>query len=287
MNRPKIPINTKRELFIEAGFRCSINKCNHESGLEIHHIDSNPQNNDIQNLLLVCGTHHNNIHSGLIDKKTCKILKNNLRESIGDNLFQTTKHLPNRRKYKEYVADLLSKNPIELKAMIIGPLFLHPEWFINKRIQKLRGVSFTKHLIDYLNFNVKKPNSDIRIIVRNSIRYSSAIRPLISSNEELMLLKRAMYSNLESLSKMLHQYNSFSFACFDPGYYQGIIISENECCKYHRNEEDTQINGGYIFYDPQTLEFENNRFDEIFDSNFRGIDKELEELEKFIKRLRI
>lgn len=57
-NRKNIPRDIERQIYIEAGYRCSISKCEHEIGLEIHHIDGNKDNYSPENLLLLCAVHH-------------------------------------------------------------------------------------------------------------------------------------------------------------------------------------------------------------------------------------
>jgi tetratricopeptide (TPR) repeat protein len=56
--RPPIPAGTIALLQTETGGRCAIPKCEF-SGQEFHHIDGNPSNNLFENLIYLCGSHHN------------------------------------------------------------------------------------------------------------------------------------------------------------------------------------------------------------------------------------
>jgi hypothetical protein len=74
--RIPIPQSVKRQLLIEAGFKCSIPNCPIQvPTIHFHHIDENPSNNDISNILILCPTHHQMVTSGSIDKTSCELLK--------------------------------------------------------------------------------------------------------------------------------------------------------------------------------------------------------------------
>ena len=70
-DRLHIVIDIKRKLIIETGNKCSMPHCSHETGLEIHHIDENPANNNFNNLLLLCAVHHAQATKGYLDKTPC------------------------------------------------------------------------------------------------------------------------------------------------------------------------------------------------------------------------
>ncbi|HTT75681.1 MAG TPA: HNH endonuclease signature motif containing protein [Candidatus Binataceae bacterium] len=76
--RVKVPVPIRRRLFIEVGYRCSVPRCSAEAALEIHHIDGNPSNNDILNLLVLCANHHTQATKGDIDRLACIEIKRQL-----------------------------------------------------------------------------------------------------------------------------------------------------------------------------------------------------------------
>src|SRR2546425_6246298 len=51
--RPKIPRNTEAQVFFDADRRCCICR-ERKPSLQLHHIDSNPANNSLENLAVVC-----------------------------------------------------------------------------------------------------------------------------------------------------------------------------------------------------------------------------------------
>lgn len=78
--RIPLPADLKRQLLIECGFKCSMNRCDREISLEFHHIDANPANNSQDNIIVFCSIHHHLADIGKIDRKTCVFLKTSLQE---------------------------------------------------------------------------------------------------------------------------------------------------------------------------------------------------------------
>ncbi|NOR84749.1 hypothetical protein GQ473_01390, partial [archaeon] len=54
--RIPIPGKLKTQIFERAGHRCQ--KCGRDTTPQIHHIDKNPSNNHLSNLIVLCPTHH-------------------------------------------------------------------------------------------------------------------------------------------------------------------------------------------------------------------------------------
>ncbi|MBS3131516.1 HNH endonuclease [Candidatus Woesearchaeota archaeon] len=63
--RVPIPENIKNKVYDRAADKCQL--CAHR-GLHIHHIDGNPSNNRITNLILLCPNHHAEADKGLSSK---------------------------------------------------------------------------------------------------------------------------------------------------------------------------------------------------------------------------
>jgi hypothetical protein len=74
-NRPHIPADIKRKIKVEASHECTVKNCNEYEYLEIHHIDENRDNNNFDNLILLCVKHHKMAHAKRIDRKSLKEYK--------------------------------------------------------------------------------------------------------------------------------------------------------------------------------------------------------------------
>jgi hypothetical protein len=60
--RVAIPVSVKREVLIEASYRCAVPRCLDAIAIDVHHIDGNPANNDQSNLIALCPTCHAAFH---------------------------------------------------------------------------------------------------------------------------------------------------------------------------------------------------------------------------------
>lgn len=77
-NRPAMPEETKRQVLVEAGHRCSVARCSSDAAVEIHHIDYDPSNHDPANLLVMCPNHHTQATNRRIDRLACLMYKQQL-----------------------------------------------------------------------------------------------------------------------------------------------------------------------------------------------------------------
>jgi hypothetical protein len=62
MTRVPIPAAVRREILIEASYRCAVPRCMTPLAIDVHHIDENPANNDPSNLIALCPTCHSAFH---------------------------------------------------------------------------------------------------------------------------------------------------------------------------------------------------------------------------------
>lgn len=68
--RKPIPDTLKNKVYDNAGDKCQM--CGKKGNLKIHHIDANPGNNNITNLILLCGNCHDDAHHGVTPKVRLK-----------------------------------------------------------------------------------------------------------------------------------------------------------------------------------------------------------------------
>ncbi|MFH1770327.1 MAG: hypothetical protein ABH828_02100 [archaeon] len=72
-NRIPISKKEKNKVYDIANNRCQA--CGKVARLKIHHIDEDPSNNNLSNLILLCGNHHDDAHSGSLPKWRLKDLR--------------------------------------------------------------------------------------------------------------------------------------------------------------------------------------------------------------------
>lgn len=91
--RPSIPAAIRRAVEVESGHACAVNRCGEHTYLEIHHINEDREDNQIQNLVLLCDKHHKMAHAGVIDRKALYEYKSLLKSSYNKTLTERVERL--------------------------------------------------------------------------------------------------------------------------------------------------------------------------------------------------
>ena len=81
-SRTHIPNEIQRELMIRSGYKCSMTNCPVTNPLEFHHINGDPRDNRIENLIVLCSNHHGMATEGIIDRKACVELTKRLSDKV-------------------------------------------------------------------------------------------------------------------------------------------------------------------------------------------------------------
>ena len=107
MEEKTIPIATRRALILRANFKCEYVDSDCNGALGAHHIDENPDNNELSNLLLLCNAHHKKEHA----KLNLRNLSRKEKKRIWDRQRYLRIH-PNSKAYgKNRLSSLLSTWP--------------------------------------------------------------------------------------------------------------------------------------------------------------------------------
>lgn len=78
--RIQIPLAVKREVLIEACYRCAVPLCRESITIDVHHIDGDASNNDTANLVVLCPTCHAAFHRKKYSVEAIKFWKLLLRQ---------------------------------------------------------------------------------------------------------------------------------------------------------------------------------------------------------------
>src|SRR4051812_16816955 len=73
--RSAIPSAVKREIMIEASYRCAVPRCLEALAIDVHHIDENSSNNEPSNLIALCPTCHAAFHRKTYSVEAIKFWK--------------------------------------------------------------------------------------------------------------------------------------------------------------------------------------------------------------------
>lgn len=70
-------------MLVECGHKCSIHNCFVMQNLEAHHINGDPSDNRMENIIMYCPTHHTMADRGIIDRKASRKYKELLHNQNG------------------------------------------------------------------------------------------------------------------------------------------------------------------------------------------------------------
>lgn len=75
--RSHVPMAMRGQVLCESGYRCSIPGCPRQDGLELHHINGDPDDQRPANLLVLCSMHHclTRVRGSKLHPKACRELK--------------------------------------------------------------------------------------------------------------------------------------------------------------------------------------------------------------------
>lgn len=188
-----------------------------------------------------------------------------------------------RKKFNDAVIHTLQSNPMLLRAIIVGPHFLHPDWIMQRRLERESRESSSLSLRVYLEESIHHCNRDVRLIIRNSPRYLKILKDLVRPDEvhDLVHDMTLALHNMLSLRSPL----CVTFCHTKTGYYHQMVATDKSCFIGTRKGEYSPIEYGYELKDKKAIEMELMRFDGIFDEHFRGNHAELKFLERYITSL--
>jgi hypothetical protein len=96
--RIRIPTPLRRVMLVECGHKCTIHNCPQMQNLEAHHINGDPSDNRMDNLIMLCPTHHTMGDRGIIDKISFKMYKEKLdpQQSKAEQILLNTEFIKNQ-----------------------------------------------------------------------------------------------------------------------------------------------------------------------------------------------
>jgi hypothetical protein len=266
---------------LEAGYKCSMLRCTHEHGLDIHHIDLDPSNNSFDNLIVLCAVHHRMATEGKSDKKPCRTLKEiSVQQPIAGPA--AVEELSSRKEYVETALSLLRGTHKTYRATVVGPLFLHPAWYVQRRAKSAQLPDYESEVHRFISARPARTH-DIRLILRNCDRYRDKVDQFVRKEE------RSFFRDclLKAIEEMWGQNGERGpdLCCVDTGYLRVELIFDNGMIASHRGGPKSPISGGQLWRDPEVIRNERARFDAVFDGSSRGQASELDELRNFVVNL--
>ena len=193
------------------------------------------------------------------------------------------KDLRSRRELIQASTGLLTAPTRSYRASIVGPMFLHPHWYMERRDKKVSYPNYDSILLRHIRqFGAERTN-EIRFIFTNSERYRAKIEAYIEPSERL----RFQTDLLKAIDSTwgLNGERGPDLCCVHPGFLHIQILFDNAVIITNRPSQMVPTAGGILSYSQDVIERERALFDNVFDSCSGGQHAELNKLRTHVENL--
>ncbi len=202
---------------------------------------------------------------------------------ISQTSIEEYKELQSRRDLVEAALKLLQRPTKAYRASIIGPLFLHPDWYKERRNRKSQLPDYDSALGRHILKYGKERNHDIRLMLTFSDRYRAKISEYIQPNER----QRFQEEMLKAVDDLWGENGDCGpdICCVHPGFIHIQMIFDSAVITTYRASQLTPTGGGLFSSSPDAIIRERAQFDTIFDTSSQGQSLELAKLHDKIKNI--
>lgn len=191
--------------------------------------------------------------------------------------------LRSRRELVQASLGLLTKPTQSYRSAIVGPLFLHPIWYRERRNRKVQLPDYDEKLAEYIMNWGRERTHNIRLIFTFSERYKAKVETYVKQQERAKFQEETLAA-IELLWGSLGEKGP-DLCCVHPGFLHIQTIFDDALIATYRPSQLTPTAGGYLSYSSDVVRRERSRFDTIFDASSQGQEQELETLRSKIKSL--
>lgn len=191
------------------------------------------------------------------------------------------RRLGSRREYVLACMDLL-RSTKTYRATVVGPLFLHPIWYSERRAERRQLPDYERSVYDFVIRHCATRNSDVRIILRNTARYLAKVDELVKRQER----SRFKADVLDRIDEVWGDgTRGPDLCCHETGHMRVEIIFDGAFIESYRPGPNAPLAGGRLSADIDEIADARARFDEVFDGSSRGQLAEINKLKAFVREL--
>jgi hypothetical protein len=197
-NRPSLPADIRRSVEVEAGHKCSIKECNEHTYLEIHHINENREDNQLENLILLCTKHHKMAHKKVIDRKALKKYKSLLETEKSFQKKYNSTFQPEENEYYGFLdyLEIINKRTEEIKSILTHYRERQKTYnnLIDNTVDKVLTINASMHKISKEQ-SAKEMKKIFQLFSNDTNKYSEFL------NSQLKILSESRQDLFHSIPK--------------------------------------------------------------------------------------
>lgn len=236
-----------------------------------------------QHVVNLCDVHFGHQAQGIIDPPYLAMI---LRQRLHQILCQDSeRRLESRRDFVETLRHHLETDPEWYRAQLVGPFFLLPDWLVARREQASPYFNVDSLTRSFIDERCTQRNSEIRFILTLTPRFYAKVMGYLTDRAELRRFQDDLLSEMDLVWGGSGNKGP-DIACTDTGYYQIDYILPGGVLSQSRERQDAPTRGGWEYSDPGHIERVKSRFDTVFDSNYRGLETEMNTLTRHVQGLK-
>lgn len=186
-------------------------------------------------------------------------------------------NIATRKEYLAKVAEEVSASTT-VRCVYVGPLPFHPEWYFDLKEGMTKMVSMDRAISDAL----KNKNINVKIIIRNDLRYLEKIKSDVPQN----LIPELIHDTCDKYHRLTEKRYNNTVIFWDLGSYHIPIILDKSCIFAYRNQPRSPVEGGFFTKNKEKVSWEKNTFDQLIDMH-KDKEGDISELKKFLENLLI
>jgi hypothetical protein len=172
-------------------------------------------------------------------------------------------------------------NTQSFRATFVGPVFLFPQWVVDRRNLQRQTPNFSVAVRRYLEEGRTKVGITSRIILRNSNAFLKDYQSLVRPDER----NKFINDMLNEVTALYGQRGDEGpqTRCADTGYIYLPHVFEHAVLIATRTGPMAQVDGGWIDTTTEAIRRERDRFDKVYDGVQQTQEEAIEQLRRFIR----
>lgn len=193
------------------------------------------------------------------------------------------KMLVTRKEYMDELIKHLGLNSKSYRAIIVGPIFLHPNWVFERRNKISSTSSYDDKLYEFVMSKSLRRNHNIKIILRNTERYKTKLDKLVLP-EERERFKQDVLLAIDALWGMNNEKGP-DLVCSNVGHFRIDVIFDNAVVSAARLSDSRPVSGGMLSLSKQDHQVQTQFFDQVFNELSEGNSIEVNKLREYVRVL--
>lgn len=252
----KIVTDSTQDVFISlkhlSGGKCTYPGCDRHAKTVVAILPRRKDKPCFENSLILCDEHASQSQQGSIREEALIKIRDLLRFNRALDNTSDGVNIPTREEYLKRVTEEVSSSS-SVRCVYVGPLPFHPEWYFDLK----EGMTKMDSMDRAISKALEDPTVDVKLIIRNDLRYIEKIKSDVPANLIPVLIKETC----EKYEKLIQPGTNNHVIFWDLGIYHIPIVLDNSCIFALRSQPRSPVEGGFFTKNREKIDWEKSTFD--------------------------